>query len=588
MRRLAAETGLLEPTARVLVQRGVRTADEASEFVNTPVSALHSPWRIPDMTPAVERVGQAIDSREPILVHGDYDVDGLSATALLTGFLTRLNADVSQYIPHRIEEGYGLGATAIRQAKESGIRLIITVDCGTRDAHAISQARAAGIDVIVTDHHEPGQDLPPALAVLNPKRHDSAYPFRDLAGVGVAMKLAQALVEKRGLPLTSFFRGYLDLVALGTVADVVPVLGENRILVRYGLDCLRHTRKTGLRALIRVAGYENKAIDAFAVGFGLGPRLNAVGRLDTGETALRLLLTQDRTEADDLARQLDAVNYERRQEELRTTEQALAQVDDCMDLDRERVVVVSAPDWHPGVVGIVASRVRERVYRPAIVLAELEGIAKGSCRSIEGFDISAALDSTRGLLIRHGGHAMAAGLELRLELLDRFRDEINAYARQTMPDELLRPVRMVDGELNPEDVSLRLCNELARLAPFGTGNPEPVFVCRQARIELLKRVGDGSHLKLRVSGPTSSMLVEGIAFSMGDLADELHVGETVEMCFSAQANEWNGSVLPQMLVRGIRPAAARVSDTSDTRRREYDDGRQGYSRFTEGWDVPRG
>jgi len=565
----------------VLVQRGVRTADQASEFVDTPLSALHSPWRIPDMAPAVERVGQAIDSREPILIHGDYDVDGLSATALLTGFLTRLDADVSQYIPHRIEEGYGLGTTAIRQAKESGIRLIITVDCGTRDAHAISQARAAGIDVIVTDHHEPGQSLPPALAVLNPKRHDSAYPFRDLAGVGVAMKLAQALVEKRGLPLTSFFRGYLDLVALGTVADVVPVLGENRVLVRYGLDCLRHTRKTGLRALIRVAGYENKAIDAFAVGFGLGPRLNAVGRLDTGETALRLLLTQDRTEADGLARQLDEVNYERRQEEQRTTEQALAQVDDRIDLDQERIVVVSAPDWHPGVVGIVASRVRERVYRPAIVLVELEGIAKGSCRSIEGFDISAALDSTRGLLLRHGGHAMAAGLELRLELLDRFRQEINAYARQTMPDELLRPVRTVDGELNPEDVSLRLCNELARLAPFGTGNPEPVFLCRQARIELLKRVGDGSHLKLRVSGPTSSMLVEGIAFSMGDLAEEFHVGDTVEMCFSAQANEWNGTVLPQMLVRGIRPAARQASDTDRSRRSEYHDRHDEYPRFIE-------
>jgi len=495
---------------------------------------------------------------------------------------------VSQYIPHRIEEGYGLGASAVRQAKESGIRLIITVDCGTRDANAISQARAAGIDVIVTDHHEPGAELPPALAVLNPKRHDSKYPFRDLAGVGVAMKLAQALVEKRGLPLTSFLRGYLDLVALGTVADVVPVLGENRVLVRYGLDCLRHTRKTGLRALIRVAGYENKAIDAFAVGFGLGPRLNAVGRLDTGETALRLLLTQDRTEADELARQLDEVNYERRQEEQRTTEQALAQVDERVDLDQERIVVVSAPDWHPGVVGLVASRIRERLYRPAIVFSELEGIARGSCRSSEGFDISAALDSTRGLLIRHGGHAMAAGLELRLELLDRFRDEVNEYARQTLPEELLRPVRLVDGELNPEDVSLNLCNELARLAPFGTGNPEPVFVCRAARIELLKRVGDGSHLKLRVSGPTSSMLVEGIAFSMGDLADELRVGDTVEMCFSAQANEWNGAVLPQMLVRGIRPAAAAVSHAGDARRRESDDGREGYSRFPEGWGGSRG
>jgi len=553
VQELAATAHLHPVVARVLINRGIRTAAEAEAFLSCSLDTLYDPMLLPDMGAAVERVCRAVDDREPVLIYGDYDVDGLAGTALLTDFLRRLSADVANYIPHRLEEGYGLNMPAVEQAAADGIRLLITVDCGVRDTEIIARANDLSMETIVTDHHEPGESLPPALAVVNPKRADSAYPFRDLAGVAVAFKLAEAVVDARGLAKAGFIRGYLDLVALGTVADVVPVLGENRVLTRYGLDCLRHTRKTGLRSLIRVAGYEGKPLDPFAVGFALGPRLNATGRMDTAERALRLLLSADRTETDRLAEELDAANQDRRAEEARIVQQAIEMVEREVDLDRDRVLVLSDPGWHPGVVGIVAARVRERAYRPTFVLCEDEGIARGSCRSVEGFDISQALYAVRGLLTRYGGHAMAAGVELPLSKLDEFREAINAYAHESMDAELLTPIVWLDQVLEPEDVDLALCNELAKLMPFGTGNPEPTFGCRGAKVEQMRRVGDGSHLKLRLSGRTAR-LVEGIAFGLGEMAERLQLGDRVDISFCVEANEWQGTLSPQLRIREIRRA----------------------------------
>jgi single-stranded-DNA-specific exonuclease len=554
-RELAEAASLHPVVARVLVLRGIETPEAAQAFLDSSLHGLHDGWLLPDMRIAAERLCRAVKDKEPILIYGDYDVDGLSGTALLTDFLSRLDANVSTYIPHRMDEGYGLNVPAVEEAAAAGIKLLVTVDCGTRAVDAVARGNRMGVEFIITDHHEPGETLPPAVALVNPKRHDSAYPSRDLAGVGVAFKLAEAVVDLMGLPKTSFYRGYLDLVALGTVADVVPVTGENRVLTRHGLECLRHTRKTGLRSLIRASGYEGKPLTPISVGFGLGPRLNASGRMDSAERALRLLMSSDRAEADALAEQLNDANRERRAEEARILEQALAMVDEAVDLAEERVLVLSAPAWHPGVVGIVASRVKECYARPAFILCEEEenGVARGSCRSIEGFDIAAALDAVKHLLTQHGGHAMAAGVTLPLPLLDRFRDEINAYAARTMDPELLVPIAWLDQELQPDEVDLDLCNAVGQLAPFGTGNAEPVFGCRNVKIEHIRRIGDGSHLRLRVSGQTSR-LVECVAFGMGDLAESLKLGNRVDISFTVEANEWQGTVSPQLRIREIRPA----------------------------------
>ena len=551
--RLAAEAELSPIVARILLNRGIRTLDEATEFLNPSMSALHDPFLLPDMEPAVERLARAVRDSEKICVHGDYDVDGVTGAALLVRALRALGASVEYRLPHRKREGYDIKVPTVEQAAASGVRLIVTCDCGINAIGPVERANELGVDVIITDHHEPGHALPPALAVINPRRHDAAYPFRELAGVGVAYKLAQALVRKLDSNEESFKARFVDLVTLGTVADVVPLLGENRAFVKHGLTAVSASKKIGIQTMLRVSNLTGKPLSTYHLAYILAPRINAVGRMDDASKALELLLTQNESEAGRLAGEMERHNSERRAEQERILLEAVEQVQ-AKDLESTRVLVLSAEGWNTGVVGIAAGRICERFCRPTILLSrdEMSGIGCGSARSIDGFDLLQGLRHCDSLLERYGGHALAAGMSLPLANLEEFEREINAFAAEVLTDEQLVPRVTVDGELAPSEISRGLADEIARLEPFGEGNHEPLFVSRNVKVLDRQRVGDGSHLKMRVAGDGAGPL-SCIGFGLGELEDSVELGSAVDVCYSIRLNSYNGVESVQLVVAGLRP-----------------------------------
>jgi single-stranded-DNA-specific exonuclease len=537
-RQLSEALNLPLPLAALLVQRGLTTADDARAFLRPELARLGDPLRLAGMAAAVEIIVATVRGGGTILVHGDYDVDGQCATALLVRTLRAAGARVHGFVPHRIRDGYDFGAAGLAEAQRLGAALIVTCDCGITAVDAVAAARAAGRRVVVTDHHLPGPTLPAADAVIDPQQPGDASGMQMLAGTGVAFKLAQALAGPLGLP-EHFCWYLLDLVALATIADVVPLVGENRILVKHGLRLLVDSRWAGVRALLRATGVNPAELRAGQVGFVVAPRLNAAGRLADATLGLRLLLTDDDTEAATLARQLEELNRERQALDQAILDQALRQVEErYRDPERHRALVLAADGWHPGVVGIVASRLVERHGRPTFMVALDGEIGKGSGRSVERFDLHAALAESSDLLERWGGHRMAAGLTIRRERLDAFRERFVATAARQLTITDLGPEQRVDLELTADAVSDDLERWGRHLEPCGMGNPAPVFGMRQVRLASARVVGS-NHLRATIASPRGSL--DAIAFNWADRAVGLSTGEVaVDVAFRLERDSWQG------------------------------------------------
>lgn len=548
-RRLVRGLSVHPVLAAVLVGRGLTEPSAARRFLNPSLDNLHDPFALPDLAPAVDRIIAALESGEPILVHGDYDADGVTSTALLVRFLAKLGAKVRYFLPHRFEDSYGLSERAVRASADE-VGLIIALDCGVRDHQAVACARAQDQDVIVVDHHEPGAELPEAL-VIDPKRDDAEYPERDLAAVGLAFKLASALCARLELSQRSLQRAFLDLVAIGTIADVSPLVGENRVLTYFGLQLLPHTRKIGLRVLLELCDLTD-CVGARDVAFRIAPRLNAVGRMADATDALELLLTEDEHEARRSALHLDALNRQRQEEQASTFREAQAMIEAEVDPARDRMVVLAHQGWHRGVVGIVASKVLEQTGLPALLLAIEGEHARGSARSIGAFNIARALGQCDDLLDHYGGHSLAAGCELSIDRVDELRARLNELACELIGDADLRPQLAVDAEVTPAELDAELAEALRALEPCGEANPEPCLAVRDLRVRGARTVGAaGAHLKLSLEGERRSF--DAIGFGMGGRLAEAPVGARVDVAFTPLIDDYSGLPRLQLQLADIRP-----------------------------------
>ncbi|MDQ7065778.1 MAG: single-stranded-DNA-specific exonuclease RecJ, partial [candidate division KSB1 bacterium] len=490
------------------------------------------------------------EQKQRILVYGDYDVDGATATAMMILFFRQLGIEVDFYIPHRIREGYGLSKEAIEAIHGKGVDLIIAVDCGITAIEEVALARKLGMDVIVCDHHQPGKALPEAHAILNPKRADCPYPFKELAGVGVAFKLAQALAQRFSHPENALFQ-LLDLVAIGSAADIVPLVDENRILVREGLEMLQRTQNIGLRALLKKTGLEGKAIGTGQIIFILAPRINAVGRMSDASQAVRLLTTYHEQEALNIAELLEKENRNRRNIDEETFKEAIEQVEAYFDPEKDPVLVLSSEGWHPGVIGIVASRVVERYYRPTVMISTDDGIGKGSARSIPGFNIYDALKTCSDLMLAFGGHKYAAGLSIASENIARLRERLQEYADGVLTDELLTPKLSIEGELDFEQIDGKLMRILKMLAPYGPQNMRPVFYSKNIRVVGTPAIVGSNHLRFKAC--QNGKVIDAIGFNLGGLLHRIRGNRTdIEIAYLLEENEWQGRVYTQLRIKDIR------------------------------------
>jgi len=551
VRALASGLSLPEPVCSVLAVRGVTDVEEAKRFLRPRLEHLYDPASLADAPRAAERIVRAIRAGETILVHGDYDVDGICATALLTRWLRSLGAQVVPFVPHRLRDGYDFSAAGLTAAREAGATLIVTADCGTVAHETVRSARASGIDVVVTDHHTVGAELPGAYAVVNPRRPDCAYPEKELCGTGLAFKLC-ALVGSLMGAAPDDLAAYLDLVALATVADLVPLTGENRVLVAYGLRRFARSNVAGVRALMAVAAVGPDEVTAGKIGFVIAPRINAAGRIGDSMDALRLLLTDDEREAARLAEQLDRTNRERQQEDARTLEEALALLEERYDPERDYGVVLWAEGWHPGVIGIVASRVVERIHRPVVLVALDGDRGRGSARSVPGFHLYDALHACAHHLGRFGGHRQAAGMDIDAEALPAFRDDFNASARARLGPDELRPSLRPDIELALSSADLDLAHWLSYLGPHGVGNPGPLFLARGVRLDRAKVVGE-RHIKARLASEGGGL--DAIAFGLAERVQPEALGRGPhDVLFRLEKNEWQGTTRAQARLVDVRPS----------------------------------
>ena len=550
VRALAAELHLPSLVCRLLLVRGHSGVEPAKEFLRPRLERLHSPHSLPDAEIALDRLVRAAHEGETVLIHGDYDVDGICATTLLTRSLRYFGANPVPFIPRRLEDGYDLSEAGVRAARDVGARLVVTCDCGTSALEPIRALCESGIDVIVTDHHLPGGPLPQCLAVLNPKRPGSTYPDRDLAAVGVAFKLMLGLAEKLGANANPVYN-MLDLVALATIADVAPLRGENRIFARYGLRLMAETPHQGLRALMRASGVEGRPLTAGRVGFLLAPRLNAVGRLDHALRGVQLLLSEHEPEANRLARELEEMNR-RRQEIDRATLEAARKRVDALDLDNTYGIVLAEQGWHPGVIGIVASRIVEETARPTVLIALDGTIGKGSGRAPAPFNLHAGLIECRDLLVRFGGHPAAAGVTIEASRVDEFAARFNEVARARLTPEDLYPELRIDAEISIDEVTDELETLLRHFEPFGVGNPSPVFVSRNVRLAAPARVVGTDGLKLRISGSVRDR--DALGWGMGELVPELGPDVTLDIAYRIERDTYQGETRLQLRLADIRPA----------------------------------
>ena len=562
--RLERELGVSATLATVLANRGAADPDAARGFLQPSLALLHDPLAMRGMTDAVYTVARAVREGRRILVWGDYDVDGVTGTVLLVDFLRRHTPAVSYHIPHRTEEGYGLDAAAVRRFADEGVSLIITVDCGISHAEEIREARALGIEIVVTDHHEPPSLPPPANAVLNPRRAGCRYPFKSLAGVGIAFKLAQALARLIGPGAypggDELLHSYLDLVALGTVADIAPLVGENRVLVRQGLDVLATSPRPGVRALLATAEIAIRPLRAAHIAFGLGPRINAAGRLDRADTAVELFLTDDPRRARQLAELLERQNVRRREIEAQIREEAVSLVEGSGGMRGDRVLVLAAPGWHPGVIGIVAAKIAERYSRPAMLVSTGRDPGKGSARSVTDINLYAELCRVRHLFAALGGHAHAAGFSIREADLPALHSALNRAPGDHGPAGPAPRRIDIDADLDFADIRPSLADELRRLAPFGHANPEPSFATRSVRLAQPPRTVGNNHLRVTlVQKPHARSF---IGFNLGGFAGDLATGLGIDVVYDLDLEGSRGG-WERFRLRDIRiPYSLRAPDVS--------------------------
>ncbi len=551
--RLAAAIGVTPVVARLLCQRGLDDPELASRFLNPRLDHLHDPMRLADMRMAVDRILAAVARKDRVAIHGDYDVDGVTSTVILRRALELLGGEVVHFIPERLKDGYGLQPAAIERLHADGVSLVISVDCGIRGVDAARRARELGVDLIITDHHEPGAELPSAFAVINPKRYDCGYPEKCLAGVGVALKVVQALCRATGRE--SWLPGFIKVAAIGTLADFVPLVGENRVIAKIGLDLLsRGPHRVGLRTLLEVSGLTGKTIDSYHVSFVLAPRVNAAGRMSTPDLATRLLLASDEAmagEARTLARRLESENIQRREEESKILARARRIVQTDPDIGARSVLVVAGDGWHRGVIGIVAARLVDALHRPAIVLSVDGEIAYGSCRSIPQFDMLAALERCAGLFVRFGGHTQAAGLTIEARRIRELRVAVNDVADETLGPEDLMPRLRIDGDLSFRGITGGVAAEVASLAPFGAGNSRPVFAAYGVELINGPRLLKERHLKMALR--QDGRIFRAVAWRAAEHHDYLAEHRTgLDVAFSLDQNQYNGETHVELTLAAAR------------------------------------
>ncbi len=534
--------------AVILMNRGIADGD-VEAYLKKGLDCVHNPFMLNDMEEAADRILAAIQNKEKIIIYGDYDVDGITATATVYKFLKNIGAEVDYYIPDRISEGYGINIMAVNRLARAGVKLMITVDCGITAIGEVAFAKTQGMDVIITDHHTCKETIPDAVAVINPKREDSTYPFSGLAGVGVAFKLVLALAIKLGKNTKDVFLEYVDLVAVGTVADVVPLIDENRTIVSKGINAIENTKNEGIKALLNIAGVDGKVLDSTTLAFSLSPRLNASGRLENAKTAVELLICDNADKAYEIAAHLDEINRKRQSIEQEIYEEALGIVG---AFEKEQLVyVISGEGWHQGVIGIVASKLCEKLYRPCILISCENGKGKGSARSIPEMNLFDALSSCEELLTEFGGHLQAAGLSINADKIDEFREKINVYAKKNIDTQNLVPKLKIDCNLTGNSLTLSSSKMLSMLEPFGEANEVPVFSACGLKVMSVSSMGqDGKHLRIRLTDGNSAF--NAVGFGMGDYADDIKAGDTLSIAFTMNVNVYQGTENLQLVLKDIK------------------------------------
>ena len=549
---LSKELNISNELVELLLQRDVTTFEEAKTFFRPSLNHLHDPFLMKGMDKAVNRLCDAIFSQEKIMIYGDYDVDGTTSVSLVYGFLGKFSENLIYYIPDRYSEGYGISTKGIETAKEEGIGLIISLDCGIRAVDKAALAKTYGIDLIICDHHLPGDELPDALAVLDPKQSDCPYPYKELSGCGVGFKLMQGFCMQNSIDLEELFQ-FLDLLAVSIASDIVPITGENRVMAYYGLKKLNQTPCPGLQALIEVSGLKGE-LDITSIVFYIGPRINATGRLTHAHDSVRLLTAKDQSETEAFAEVLNARNKERKDFDKSITEEALEMVEANEQLKAARSTVLFKNDWHKGVIGIVASRCIEKYYRPTIILTESSEKATGSARSIEGFDIHDAISQCSELLEQFGGHTHAAGLTLPIENVPAFQQKFEEIVSTTIASDILTPKVDVDMEVNLDFVNYKNYSIIKQMSPFGPHNQKPVFVSRNVQLKYPARVLKDEHLKASLYQDGNEFVYEAIGFGLADKAELIASGQPLDIAFQIEENEFRGNKSLQLIIKDIKIA----------------------------------
>jgi len=541
---IASKHNISNLLARILVNRDIIEEEQINVFLEPKRNNFHNPFLMLDMEKAVTRIIEAIKKQEKTIIYGDYDVDGITSITVLKKFLKERGLEVDYYIPNRLEEGYGLNKEAIKEIASKGYKLMITVDCGISGIEEIKLANTLGIETIVTDHHEQLEELPEAYAIINPKRRDNTYPFRGLAGVGVVYKTIQAISIKLELDEKEYLK-YLDIVCIGTISDIVPLVDENRVIAKLGLMLVKATKNIGLRELIKASGYKN--IDSSMVSFGIAPRVNASGRMGKQEEALRLFLTEDSEEAKTITESLNEYNLQRQEKEKYIFEQAIAELEK-ENVDNLNSIVLAGENWHHGVIGIVASRITEKFFKPTILICIEGEEGKGSGRSVPGFDLHEALVESSEFLTRYGGHEMAVGLSLEKEKFEVFKKYFDEIAKKKNVKEII-PVINIDCEITKKDLNKKVVEQIKLLEPFGEKNKQPLLVYKNLKIASIRALSEGKHLKLMLKDENET--IDAIGFNMGELSEEYLIGDKIDVVGTLEINSYNGQEKVQINLKDI-------------------------------------
>ena len=519
--------------ATILSNREITEKEQIEKFLNPKRNDFYNPYEMLDMEIAVKRIIKAIEDKEKIIIYGDYDVDGITSVTVLKSFLEERGITIAEYIPNRLEEGYGLNKKAVKEIAEQKYNLMITVDCGISAIEEIEYANSLGIETIITDHHEPGNELPKALAVIDAKRKDNTYPFRNLAGVGVVFKLIQAISIELGLEEKEYLK-YLDIVCIGTISDIVPLVDENRVIVKLGLKLVEQTKNLGLKEILESTGY-NK-IDSTTISFGVAPRINACGRMGHQEEALKLFLSKDKNEVIELTQKLNEYNRIRQETEKNIYNEAIEQIEQ-IDLDKQHTIILMGKNWHHGVIGIVSSKITELYFKPSILLCEEGEEGKGSGRSIPGFDLYEALTECNELIEKFGGHSMAVGINVKKDNFEKFKEKFEEIAKQKHIEEIV-PILKIDALINLDEIDKNIVESLKELEPFGEENKMPLFAIKNLKIDSIRALSEGKHLKLTLKD--NKNIINAIGFNLGYMSNEYKIGDKIDVVGNLEINTFNG------------------------------------------------